>query len=449
MKIRLINIFLFLLIAEHILSLPQVAVTFQNVRPVGFSLLGVLRFASLPALTFLFISKFKKRKVNIIGSLFGLEMILPTILFVAILIFQIFSIPEAALPRHFSGSSNYVFRNLLYLCIVLNLSSKTGKKLLEVIPLIFCITFIVAIIQYPFNIAFSGLGIGDVLASYRPSGRVQFFGLFSAANEDANAMVTLLPFTLLYIEKLNGMRKYIIRNFLLAIMPFILLFNGTRTALFIGFPLVLLLYYSNLAIKQIAKLSIFLIPIFCFIVLISYDFIAAAFAGESASGGTLGWRMRTLWTPAVTYTNQVSPLLGFGSNGWDYLVRTLDLAFGPGQSPAHNLYVWFYAGWGILGLAVLLFFLVGLLRSSFELSKLQQKDLALLSKTCFCSICAYMIWGCISNAFMPTGWNILYGIGMIIASIRVINAEKFKANQLASSNLSKVKNPFLRRKGFS
>ncbi|NEO98673.1 MAG: hypothetical protein F6K58_08325 [Symploca sp. SIO2E9] len=430
MKVKAVYIPTFLLLANFIVSLPQVAATFSSIRLGGFSLIGVVRVGLLPVLFFTLIDTFKSRRIKKIGSRFWLEMIFPIFAFLILLIFQIFTLPSKALSGHLSGSADYVFLWLSYLCIVLNLNHETSHKIIKIISFTFLLVFIAAIIQYPYLIISSGKNLIGVLSSYGQSGKIKTFALFASANEDANAVMTLLPFALFYIEKTSGIKRIILRTSILLYIPIILLFNGTRTALIISFPLILSLFYSNLSFKKIINFFPFLIPIIGLVYIFTYSFVGSAFSREAADEGSLNWRMENLWIPATTYTRENSPLVGFGSLGWDYVSRSIEIGYGSGSYfkiiPSHNLYVWSYVGWGTIGLFILLVFIAILLKESFKLSRLSNFELSSLSKTVFCSILGYCIWGCISNAFMPAGWCIFYSMGIIIASMRVILVESNK-----------------------
>ncbi|NET04133.1 MAG: hypothetical protein F6K16_05265 [Symploca sp. SIO2B6] len=430
MKVKAVYIPTFLLVANFIVSLPQVAATFSSIRLGGFSLIGVVRVGLLPVLLFILIDTVKSRRIKKIGSRFWIEMILPIFAFLILLIFQIFTLPSRALSGHLSGSADYVFLWLSYLCIVLNLNNETAYKTLQIISLVFLLIFIAAIIQYPYLIISSGKNLLGVLSSYGQSGKIKTFALFASANEDANAIMTLFPFALFYIEKTSGIKRVILRAIILIYIPAILLFNGTRTALIISFPFILSLFYSNLSFKKTIRLFPFLVPIIGLIYIFTYSFVGSAFSREAADEGSLNWRMENLWIPATTYTREHSPLVGFGSLGWDYVSRAIEIGYGSGSFlkiiPSHNLYVWSYVGWGTIGLSILLVFIAILFKGSFKLSKLKNFKLSSLSKTVFCSIFGYCIWGCISNAFMPAGWSIFYSLGIIIASMRIILVESNK-----------------------
>lgn len=427
MKIKQITILLGIYIAEYLLTIPQIGSSFAHIRPGGFSLLGVVRFAGLPVLSFLLFEKLKSQRIAKVGNRYWLEMILPIVAFLILLIAQVFLIPRSGLSGHLSGSPDYVFRNLLYLCIILNINAKNAGKVIKVISVLFAITFFYNLIQYPFVIHSSGVSIASVLSSYGQQSKVKTFGLFNAANEDANAMMTLLPFALLYIDQLHGLKRKTLRIVLILLMPLALLFNGTRTALIITFPLILFLYYTDLSLKKVVRFSPLLIPIVGLAVVGASGFVSSAFTKEAEDGGSLGWRFEEVWIPAVNYTSEHSPLVGLGSLGWNYVSRAAQIGYGFGQNfdikPAHNLYVWFFVSWGAIGLAFLLIFMFGLLRSSLQLSHLKKSNLASLSKACFCSVCAYVIWGGISNAFMGSGFNMLYGTALIVASMRVLLVE--------------------------
>lgn len=441
MKIRAFHIPLFLLIIDFILSIPA----FSGV--VGFrvgsvSFLGVFRFFALALIVFslsqlsnkLDIFKFKK------------QFFIPLISLISILIIQVFSVPQGALLGHLTGSTRIVFWFLCYIYLMINLNSRTEKQVVNILLSFFAIIFAISLIQYPILIARSGVSIGSVLAAFSEGGKIKTFGLFGSANEDANCMMTLFPFALLYVESLKSSRKKIFRYTTIISTFLALVFNGTRTAMLLTFPLVLFIYYSKLSVKRVLVFTAIFLLALIFLALTSADFFASLFSSEIEDGGSLGYRVEHAWIPAINYTLEKAPIFGFGARGWEYLngkIRLFDVinewGVVQGSAAPHNVYVWSLVTWGLAGLAAYITLIIILLKNSFLMFKtnaLRSQYDRDIGKTVFCSIFAYCIWGGISNAHMPVGWITFFMLAVLVASL--------KMRSISENLCLAINNPYLR-----
>ena len=126
-----------------------------------------------------------------------------------------------------------------------------------------------------------------------------------------------------------------------------------------------------------------------------------------------------------------SPILGFGVRGWEYvssLPGVLSVTEEGGVSP-HNIYLWIFISWGLVGLVFYLFLLIILFFHSFRLTKDNDRKIAIYAKASFCSLIAYIIWGLISNAHIDIGWLVLI---MIATSVVALNLKGTSKKQLNS-----------------
>jgi hypothetical protein len=419
MKIKTIVIPFSLMILYLITSIYKVL----TIPPLE-SALRFFRLASIPILLFAIfdlVSKLKLKQAKLL-----IMMSLPILVILFVTVFQLLALPPDALSTHISGSVRIICWSLTYLSVLFSFSYPAATKYKTIFIFLFFLIFIVGLSQYPGIINKSGVSINNILNSYGKfdEGKGNF-GIFGSANEDANALMTLFPTTLLFLDKTHG----IVRNSLIAILfiffPVAIIYNGTRTALLVTYPLILFLFYSNLSLK---KVFIFILasPIISSILLLfSNGLFERAFAEDANGGGSFSWRLEHSWIPAINYTLTNSPIFGFGSRGWEYVVQNARILTPEGEFiPAHSAYVWVYIAWGIIGFTAYLTFLLVLLKESFQLAKSKNSNIASTSKALFCSVIAYCIWAFISNASDDQGWLILFAIGTLIASLKIIQHEK-------------------------
>jgi hypothetical protein len=414
MKVKIFYIPIFLLVADLLLSLPQF-----NLRVIG-----ALRIAFIPLLMLVLIEQL--RKVDEKRIKFTISMSWPLLLLPILFLFQIVAIPSSAVSTHLSGCTKYISWCLLYLCGLLSLNSQTTRQVRHIFLLTLLFVFLATIVQYPILLQRSSESLSSMIASYGHQEDKDIFGLFGAANEDANSLMTLFPLSLFYISQKRGFKKKFWKIFILVYIPIILFFNGTRTALFITFPIVLFLFHFTLSIKNLIKIVPFLITVVLIYSLYVADFAGSSFSKESEGEGSWGFRVERVWVPASNYTSENSPLFGFGSRGWEYVCLINGIVRGAGELnefevvPSHNVYVWSYVSWGFFGLFIYIAFLLTLLKESFQLSIFpQDKQVVLLGQTLFCCVVAYCIWASISNAYIESGWDILFILGILIASLKM------------------------------
>ena len=412
MKIQAFYIPILLLIVDLLLSIPQ----------VPLHIIGALRIAFIPLLFIVLLDIFSKISTQRLK--FAVYMSWPLLFLPFLFAFQILMLPSDAISIHLSGCTKFICWVLGYFCMLTTLTQQSARKVRTIILYTFVFIFLATIIQYPFIIAKSSTGLATILKTFG-RGDKNFFGLFASANEDANATVTLLPFLLMQIEKLGGFKKIFLLPLLLTYFSIVLLFNGTRTALLITLPIVLFIFYTNLSIR--AFLSISPLVGLAFILYNAYGrgFTEEAFSKESGDSGTFSFRLERVWIPASTYTFEHSPIVGFGSRGWEYVGSLIRLVRSASETnafeiiPSHNVYVWTFVSWGMLGCLIYVAFLLLLLKESFTLSKLPDLEVAMLGKTLFCSMIAYCFWAFISNANIEAGWGILILIGTMISSVKI------------------------------
>ena len=427
MKIPAFYIPISLLILDLVLSLPQ----------VPLHIIGALRIAFIPLLFIVLLDA--SGKISIQRLKFAIYMSGPLLVLPMLFAFQVLALPSDALSIHLSGCTKFVCWILGYLCTLLTLNNQSARKTRSIILYTFIFIFLATIVQYPFIIAKSSTSIAVILKNFG-RGEKNFFGLFAAANEDANSTVTLLPFLLMQVEKLGGLKKFVLLACILFYFSIVLLFNGTRTALLITFPLILFIFYSKLSIKAFLGISPLIGLAFLLYNAYGRGFTEEAFSKESGDSGTFSFRLERVWIPASTYTFEHSPLVGFGSRGWEYVGSLVRLVRSASETnafeiiPSHNVYVWTFVSWGILGSFIYVTFLILLLKESFGLSKNSDAEVAMFGRTLFCSMIAYCFWAFISNANIEAGWVILILLGVMISSLKItVFWNKRNQYQLANS----------------
>ena len=415
MKIKSVYIPLYCLIGDLFLSLPQIT-TSIDIKVGSGSVLGLFRIFMIPILL-LVAADATKRKVIRLSTVSLISLATLTSLF----LLQTFAIP-GSLVTHFSGSAKFIFWFLSYFVLITTVTPRDSLKVKNTITLSLVIVFLMALIQYPYLIAQGGVGLGQVFSSYGSFGKVKTYGLFLSANEDGNGMMTLFPFMLYKIEQLTGPKKTFLRGFILAVMPFVLLINGTRTALFITFPILVILFYSKFSPKQIIRLLLIGSILGLLISLVGQPFIDQAFSSESDDGGTFNWRIENLWIPAINYTSDESLLFGFGTRGWEHFcAQSPNPLLATQCYPSHNAFVWSFVAWGVLGFTAYVLYIFNLLFQSIQVSSFKKDpDIALLGKAVICSTVGYCLWSLISNSFMNAGWIIIFLLGSLLYVLKMI-----------------------------
>jgi hypothetical protein len=420
MKTKAFYIPILLLLNDVIISIPrpgmlilQPDLTFESIRFLGFTLSGAIRFIGIPLLILVIfdsvvLNRARKETASFLAPMLGL---------LGLLMFQFFLIPRGAVSMHSTGAVRYVSWALGYIGLLLTLNYKNSLRVLHIFTTALTTIFVLLIIQYPAIIANSGYSLAAAIQLYGQN-IIKMNGIFAAANEDGNGAMALLPFFLAYTEQQTGIKKWCLRGFALLISPLMIFFNGTRTALFFIYPLVLLLFYSNLSLKRLTAL----VPLIAFVGaimrLVDTTFAEKAFNEEAQGGGTSAWRIEHVWTPTFTYGSDISPVWGFGVRGWEYVCQQAGVwgETGTGESP-HNIYLWIFISWGLVGLMIHFLFLLTLLFHSFRLVRSPDREISMYAKASFCSLIAYLVWASISNANIDICWLILIMIAASIAAL--------------------------------
>jgi O-Antigen ligase len=437
MKPKAFYIPVLLLLNDVIISIPrpgmlilQPDLTFESIRILGFTFSGAVRFIAIPLLILVIfdsviLHRARKEITSFLAPMIGL---------LCILIFQFFVIPKDAVSMHSTGAVRYVSWALGYIGLLSTLSYKNSIRVLNIFTTAITILFVLLILQYPAIIANSGYSLAAAIQLYGQN-IIKMNGIFAAANEDANGAMTLLPFFLAYTEQQTGIKKWCFRIFALGVSPLMIFFNGTRTALFFIFPLVLLLFYSNLSIKRLLTFFPFIAIVSVMIRSVGATVAEKAFNEEAQGGGTSAWRIEHVWTPTFNYGSDVSPIWGFGVRGWEYVCQQSGIwgETGSGESP-HNIYLWIFISWGLVGLAIHFLFLLILLFYSFRLAQFPSREISIYAKASFCSLIAYLVWASISNANIDICWLILIMIASSIAAL--FTSARFQERQ-------KLNYPFL------
>jgi O-antigen ligase len=401
------------------------------------SLLRIFRLMTVPVLIFIIFALTPKIRLLHVKHLSFLG--LPIVILFIINFIQLIVLPKGIVETHLTGSIKFAAWFCTYLCSLLTLYPSSVLQYKKYILNILFIIFLFGVAIYPFIMISSGVSLSTVLAGYGDSeDRIQTSGFFGSSNEDANGLMTLFPIALIFLEKMKGPKKTILKLALFAFFPFLLLYNGTRTTLFFTLPIILVVFYSKLSLKGLIRLALMFAAPIGFALPFATNFMNKAFASQSSgSGGSFSWRVDHVWTPAIEYTQKYSPIFGFGSRGWEYVAQQLGLfkdfggqAVGEIISP-HSGYVWAFVCWGGLGLAAYVLFLVTLLAESFRLSQLRDPELSLLGRALFCSVFGYISWAYISNVMWAQGWVILVSIATLIATTKMISLMALKSRMLS------------------
>lgn len=433
MKVK-ISDFLTLLIGIYLISSVEVLRNVQSVH----SVMRLFRFATVPLLFLTVLILLPQQPIDKIKRMSWL--CLPPIILLSINLLQLFALPAEVLPTHTTGSVRFTAWFLLHIAVILNINSATVEKIRSRTLFVLLLLFVVGIAQYPLIIAQAGGSLGGALSNYGQLGaRYQLSGLFGSANEDANGFVTLLPLMLWWIEGRSNPKRRIFRFVLLLYFPFILIFNGTRTALLCSFPIVTILFYWRLSLNQLLYMAGPLMAVLVGLLAASQRFVALFFEKESQGGGTLGWRIEHAWIPTTDYTLANSPLFGYGSRGWDFLCQKLGILNPLTREvvPAHSGYVWSFVTWGSIGFLVYITFLLVLLTESFKLSRSDSYDISRMGRALLCAVVGYCFWAFISNVMWPQGWLVLLSLATLIACLKTTALEAAKDPPLTDSGWDK------------
>jgi hypothetical protein len=416
MKIKLSNCLTWLL-GIYLLTSVHVIAEIPTVN----SVMRVFRLASIPFLMFAVINLLPQQPLNKVKRVFWLS--LPPIILLAINVLQVVALPADVQAIHITGSVKFTAWFLLYIAIILDLNATTVDKIKKRTFIFLTIIFGVGILLYVPIVMLSGAGIGSALSGYgQLDERLQLFGIFGSSNEDANGFVTLFPLALLWVETQKGFNRKALRLLLLIYFPIVLIFNGTRTALLISFPLLTTLFYWRLSLNKMLCLAGPVAAVCVFILPFAEKLLFHNFSEESQGGGSFGWRVEHAWTPAINYTLAHSPVFGFGSRGWEFICQVKGLINPETLEaiPSHSGYVWAFASWGALGLVAYVMFLLILLVESFKLSTSAIDEVSMFGKALFCSIIGYCFWAFISNVMWDQGWTILISLAILIACLKIL-----------------------------
>jgi hypothetical protein len=423
MRTKAFYIPVFLLLNDVIISIPnpgmlilQPDLNLENIRILGFSFSGAIRLIGIPLLILVIADSVTTKRVRK-GII---PFLIPMVLLLGILVLQFFVIPKDAVLMHSTGIVRYVSWALGYIALLATLNQNNSLRVLHIFTGTLTTLFVLLIIQYPAIIANSGYSLAAAAQLYGQN-IIKMNGIFGAANEDGNGAMALLPFFLAYTGQQAGIKKYLCGVFILVISPLMIFFNGTRTALFFIYPLVLFLFYSNLSIRRVLMLVPLLATVGIMIRSIASTVAEKTFSGDLEGGGTSGWRIEQVWTPTFNYGVDASPVFGFGVRGWEYVCQQAGVfgETGKGESP-HNIYLWIFISWGLVGFIVHIFFLLILLFYSFRLVGSPNREISNYAKASFCSLSAYLVWASISNANIDIAWLILIMISASIAALSIM-----------------------------
>lgn len=294
--------------------------------------------------------------------------------------------------------------------------------------------FLSVLVFYPYLIVESG--DDPITRLLKREGRMSF--LLKAANEDAHFMTTL--FMLVFVK----IRKYKMLCIIVACIFYIaLIYNGTRSALMLSFILPVVSYILLKRKFVTSAIIIGLIVLFSLPYLITFietkfeaelailDNTEEVMAGQEA-GGTLSWRITYLWVPSIEYVLTHSPIIGYGSNGWDIIIPKI--LNGETASP-HNFFIWSFVNWGFVGLILLLALIATSIYYIWR-SYLRDKneDDQLLSIALLCAWAEFIIWSLVANANNSEGWTIFCILIVFSICVKYKNFSRDLINTYESFN---------------
>ena len=419
MKLKISNLLIALIVINMISSIHVLA----DLSPFN-TIIRLFRLATIPLLIASIVVLLPRQPLAKLRE--SILLCLSPIILICINLLQLFALPDVLISTHATGSARFTTWFLLYIATILALNSTTVDKVKNAIFILLVAIFAVGILQYPRIILQAGGQLGTALSNYgQVDSRYQLAGIFGSANEDANGLITLFPLALLWIERQKGMKRSLLRWMLLIYFPLVLVFNGTRTALIVSFPLITLLFYWRLSLKQFLLWIGPLATASLVVIQASASLINRVFGQESQGSGSLGWRIEHAWVPSIDYTWAKSPLFGFGSRGWEYVSVQLQIFDLEGMAePAHSGYVWVFVSWGALGLFAYVAFLGLLLAQAFVLSLSENSEIAIAGRALLCSVIGYCLWAFISNVMWPQGWLILLLVATMIACLKISAREE-------------------------
>ena len=336
------------------------------------------------------------------------KLVLSFILFIFLLFVQCFLVGDKFF--HVRGSLKYFF---YFTCVLLSIGScyyysdNTRNLLMNVG--ITC--FASVMIFYPYIIYRSGMNLFERIQVHT---RMHF--LLGAGNEDAGLMLCFLP---LALTKLYG--KKMLTGLFLMLYFVAMIYNGTRSMLIMSYVAVVL-FYLFITKKKI----LYILLVFTLIMAVSpiilhsfgrsfkseYGLVSnprAILEGRDV-GGTLSFRVTKIWLPMIDYTLRRSPWIGFGSNSWYRIGRETRLITmyqkvrGTVVGSPHNLFIYYFVQWGIMGLFIFIYIFYSGIRNAWSNIRnsliLEEK---VISVAIFCSWIGYFTWSMLANSNSEAG----------------------------------------------
>jgi O-antigen ligase len=348
------------------------------------------------------------------------------VLLILYLFVQLFFLSNFA--YQFQGSIKYYFYFSLMLIGLYNAyveGALTSNKLVK-LAVIF---FFMIIVFYPYVIMSSGLSVSERLQH----SNLRLGYLLQAGNEDAHVLVSLFPFVLV---KLNTKRFFSKVVFLILLV--VLFYNGTRSALIMGIFVTALFYFLGTKNKYLFGLISFIVLLILlpfvyniFVILFKKEFAFFQNIDQFLQGGftqgNLAGRITYIWVPTVLYTIKNSLMFGFGSNGWQIVASKVTwFSFQGTYYSPHNLFVWIFVSWGLIGLTLFIGFYYSQFLLAYRNYKNSTENLRVITIAVLCSFFAFLAWSFIANAHGAHGWTVL----IISVLINISNKYQIKKSKL-------------------
>ncbi|MFZ5802113.1 MAG: O-antigen ligase family protein [Candidatus Omnitrophota bacterium] len=397
----------------------------------SLSLSGIIRAAMLPAL-FLYLitpSKKKKNSHNVNVLLIGTSGML-----LWCLVQNVFISPTE-FTRGLRGLGDFLVCWSILLCGLIKINYQNAKYAIRIVPSVMAIFFIAIFIQYPFVIAKAWSGFKEILVNYSRGNKEIHSFIFNFANEESTLLVAAYPFAVKMFFKKNKTLNIILTRIISCILIFFLYCNQSRTALFIAFPMVLILLNYQLETKKI--IALFILAFVCWI---SFEFliqkiIQYGFSKEMEGAGGFNYRIHKLWLPALEYTFKNAPFWGFGANSWLYIhdqtglfvehasSASKEAAILPGYNVwilgPHSNFVYVLTSWGIVGLSIYLAIFLKLFITAYKLTSSRFKEIRNLARIGLSSMSALLCYNIINNPH-EAGWFFFVLVVLYLISLETL-----------------------------
>lgn len=269
----------------------------------------------------------------------------PTLFFALIIFIMILSDIYNG-QKHFLSYLNYILYYLVFFNFLeINKQPDINRKLLGIFATSFYVTMsLILLFKFYLNPSFS----------FR---ELRLSAIFATAAEDAGYYLMFALLTIFYIKWKH------IKIGIFTITIFLLIFAlGTKTSLFALICIIFIFVMFQFKKRKLTSTILIMILLFSFDIFLEHILTDVIYFMPSSkilsSENTFAGRAEQIWVPAVNYTLNESPILGFGSNGWVKVVQNSIYQGGYFENgvykrSAHNLAVVLFAKYGLIYLLLI------------------------------------------------------------------------------------------------